>query len=81
MVTATLLPGAVFGTFFLINLVLWAKGSSGATPFLTLVYIMFLWFGVTLPLTFLGSYVGFKIPYEYPIRPTKIPRMVPTKSR
>merc|ERR1711981_934106 len=80
LATATVIPGVVFGTFFLINLVLWGLKSSGATPFLTLLFLMFLWFGVTLPLTFLGSYLGFKKPYEYPIRPTKIPRMVPAKT-
>jgi len=80
LATATVIPGVVFGTFFTINLVLWSLGSSGATPFLTLLFLMFLWFGVTLPLTFLGSYLGFKTPYEYPIRPTKIPRLVPEKS-
>ncbi|UPR04201.1 nonaspanin [Chloropicon primus] len=78
--TATLIPGTVFGAFFLIDLVLWAKGSSGATPFLTLLFIMFLWFGVTLPLTFLGSYLGFKKPYEFPIKPARIPRLVPQKT-
>mmetsp|Transcript_2303 Transcript_2303/g.3626 ORF Transcript_2303/g.3626 Transcript_2303/m.3626 type:complete len:659 (+) Transcript_2303:223-2199(+) len=78
--TATLVPGIVFLSFFAINLALWILGSSGAIPFLTLLYIVFLWFGITLPLTFVGSYLGYKAPYEWPIRPTKIPRMIPQRS-
>ena len=55
LATAILVPSIAFGTFFVVNFTLWVKGSSGAVPFLTLLYIMFLWFGITLPLTFLGS--------------------------
>lgn len=42
------------------NLMLWAKGSSGATPFTTLLALLSLWFGISLPLTFVGAYFGFK---------------------
>jgi len=80
LATAILVPSIAFGTFFVVNFTLWVKGSSGAVPFLTLLYIMFLWFGITLPLTFLGSYLGFKQPYEWPIKHSKIPRMIPQKS-
>lgn len=50
----------IFGAFFLLNLVLWGKGSSAAVPFGTLVAILALWFCVTVPLTFVGAYFGFK---------------------
>lgn len=80
LATALLIPGIVFSSFFTINLALWILGSSGAVPFLTLLYIAFLWFGITLPLTFVGSYFGYKAPIDWPIRPSKIPRMVPQKS-
>lgn len=42
------------------NLILWVKGSSAAVPFSTLVAILALWFGISVPLTFVGAYVGFK---------------------
>jgi transmembrane 9 superfamily protein 2/4 len=80
LATALLVPGVVFASFFTINLALWILGSSGAIPFFTLVYIAFLWFGITLPLTFVGSYFGYKVPIDWPIRPSKIPRIVPQKS-
>lgn len=50
----------VFGLFFVMNLVLWSKGSSGAVPFSTLVALLALWFGVSVPLTFVGAYFGFR---------------------
>eukprot|EP00216_Chloropicon_sp_CCMP2111_P001920 CAMPEP_0198242754 /NCGR_PEP_ID=MMETSP1446-20131203/20293_1 /TAXON_ID=1461542 ORGANISM="Unidentified sp, Strain CCMP2111" /NCGR_SAMPLE_ID=MMETSP1446 /ASSEMBLY_ACC=CAM_ASM_001112 /LENGTH=673 /DNA_ID=CAMNT_0043926341 /DNA_START=230 /DNA_END=2251 /DNA_ORIENTATION=+ len=77
---ALLVPGVAFTAFFLIDLVLWTLGSSGAVPFLTLLYIAFLWFGISLPLTFVGASWGFRSPTEWPVKPTKIPRMVPPGS-
>lgn len=50
----------VFGLFFVMNLVLWGKGSSAAVPFSTLVALLALWFGVSVPLTFIGAYFGFR---------------------
>lgn len=50
----------VFGLFFVMNLVLWHKGSSGAVPFSTLVALLALWFCVSVPLTFIGAYFGFR---------------------
>ena len=50
----------VFGIFFLLNLVLWAKQSSGAIPFTTLIALLALWFGISVPLTFIGAYFGFR---------------------
>lgn len=50
----------VFGLFFVMNLVLWSKGSSGAVPFSTLVALLALWFCVSVPLTFVGAYLGFR---------------------
>lgn len=50
----------VFADFFLMNLILWTEGSSAAIPFGTLVAILALWFGISVPLTFVGAYFGFK---------------------
>lgn len=56
----------VFVDFFLMNLILWAEGSSAAVPFGTLVAILALWFGISVPLTFVGAYFGFKKPVSMP---------------
>lgn len=44
------------------NLILWVEGSSAAIPFGTLVAILAMWFGISVPLTFVGAYFGFKKP-------------------
>lgn len=50
----------VFADFFIMNLILWGEGSSAAIPFGTLVAILALWFCISVPLTFIGAYFGFK---------------------
>jgi len=60
VLTPVMIPGIVFGTFFLLNLFLWAKGSSGAVPFTTMLVLVAIWFIISVPLSFAGSWVGFK---------------------
>merc|ERR1712128_219154 len=80
--TATLYPGIVFGIGFFINLFIWGKHSSGAIPFTTMLSVGAMWFGISLPLVFLGYYFGYrKQPYEHPVRTNQIPRQVRCSSR
>ena len=51
--SALLLPGIVFGIVFSLNLVFWLYRSSAAIPFLTLLSLLCLWLGVSVPLNFL----------------------------
>ena len=60
--TALLFPGIVFAIFFMLNLLVWGQRSSGAVPFGTLFALCFLWFGISVPLVFIGSYFGYKKP-------------------
>lgn len=81
MLTSVFSPGIVFGLFFVMNIVLWDEESSGAVPFSTLVAILALWFGVSVPLTFVGAYFGFrKRSLEHPVRTNQIPRQIPDQS-
>lgn len=81
LLTALLCPGIVFSIFFVLNLLLWAKGSSAAIPFTTLIALLAMWFGVSLPLTFAGAYFGFKKRViEHPVRTNQIPRQIPEQS-
>lgn len=76
--TPLLVPGIVFATFFLLNLFLWAKGSSGAVPFTTMLVIVAIWFLISVPLSFAGSWVGFRqAPIAAPVRTNQIPRQIP----
>lgn len=79
--TAFLVPGVIFGIFFLLNLILWGNHSSAAVPFLILLALLALWFCVSVPLTFVGAYFGFKRrPIEHPVRTNQIPRQIPDQS-
>ncbi|XP_060069369.1 transmembrane 9 superfamily member 2-like [Ylistrum balloti] len=81
IITALFCPGIVFGVFFLMNLILWAKGSSAAIPFSTLIALLALWFGISVPLTFVGAYFGYKKrAIEHPVRTNQIPRQIPDQS-
>uniref|UniRef100_A0A1W7R9E1 Transmembrane 9 superfamily member n=1 Tax=Hadrurus spadix TaxID=141984 RepID=A0A1W7R9E1_9SCOR len=76
--TATLYPSIVFGSGFILNFFIWGKQSSGAVPFTTMLALLCMWFGISLPLVYLGYYFGYrKYPYEHPVRTNQIPRQVP----
>lgn len=73
--SAVFLPGACFLVFFVVNLFLWGEGSTGAVPFLHLLSILVLWVGVSVPLIFLGSAIGFKKPpITLPCKVSRIPK-------
>ncbi|CAL8469256.1 g8797 [Coccomyxa elongata] len=78
---ALLYPGVVFAIFFTLNMLVWGQKSSGAVPFGTLFALFFLWFGISTPLVFVGSYFGYKKPApEDPVRTNKIPRQIPDQA-
>ena len=81
LLTAFLYPGGIFLVFFVINLVLWAEGSSGALSFGTFFTLFFLWFCVSVPLVLLGSFFGYKREtVNFPVRTNQIPRTIPTQA-
>lgn len=76
--TATLYPGIVASTGFFLNFFIWGKASSGAVPFSWMMYLLTMWFCISLPLVYLGYYFGYrKQPYQHPVRTNQIPRQVP----
>lgn len=73
-----LYPGFIFFVFFLLNLILWYEDSSGALPFATLFTLLLLWFCVSIPLVFIGSFFGYKKEaITFPVRINQIPRNIP----
>ncbi|RYY83562.1 hypothetical protein EON63_10995 [archaeon] len=53
-------------------------GSSGAIPFSAVFTLLFLWFCVSVPLVFLGSFFGYKKEsMSFPVRTNLIPRAIP----
>jgi transmembrane 9 superfamily protein 2/4 len=78
LMTALLYPGGIFLIFFFLNLLVWGKSSAGSVPFATMFALLVLWFGISVPLVFLGSYLGFrKEVIELPVRTNQMPREIP----
>ena len=81
IMTAFLYPGTIFSIFFVLNLALWAEGSSGALPFGTFFTLLFLWFCVSVPLVLMGSFFGYKrAATTHPVRTNQIPRQIPPQA-
>lgn len=60
LVTATFYPGIGMIVFFLINLLLLLENSSGTVNIKYFIELLALWLGISSPLVFLGSFLGFK---------------------
>jgi transmembrane 9 superfamily protein 2/4 len=77
--TALLFPGTAFSIFFCLDITLTSyEGSTGAVPISTMFALLALWLGISVPLVFLGAYLGFrKKPLEFPVEFSNIPRPVP----
>jgi len=80
LLTAFAYPGTVFLIFFVLNLFIWGTKSSGAVPFTTMFALLVLWFGISVPLVFLGAFFGYKkAPVSLPVRTNQIPRQIPAQ--
>jgi transmembrane 9 superfamily protein 2/4 len=66
--TAFHYPGVIFAIFCVLNTAIWGQKSSGAVPFGTFIALFLMWFGISVPLVFVGSYFGFKKdPVTHPV--------------
>lgn len=80
LLTALLFPGICFLVFFTLDIVVWSYGSTGAIPFLSMLAILTLWFGISVPLVFIGAYFGYKQDaITFPVVTSNIPRQIPTQ--
>ena len=78
IMTAFLFPGFSFAIFFIINLVAKKNESSDAVPYWTVALLMFLFLGLSVPLTFVGAYIGYsRDAIDFPVNTTGIPRQIP----
>lgn len=75
---AMMFPGVLFGVFTFLNFFIWTQKSSGAIPFGTFFILVFLWFGISIPLVYAGAWFATKKEIaEDPVRTNKIPRQIP----
>ncbi|KAF2246488.1 multispanning membrane protein [Trematosphaeria pertusa] len=80
-VTASLVPGLLFSTIFVLNLFVWIQASSTAIPFGTLVGLVALWLFIQLPLVYVGGWYGYTQvgSWTHPIKANAIPRQIPAQ--
>jgi transmembrane 9 superfamily protein 2/4 len=80
LMTALFFPTLVFAVFFVLNLLIWGQQSSGAVPFSTMFALLVLWFGISVPLVFLGSYFAVRQEaLSVPCRTNHMARRIPTQ--
>lgn len=77
--TALLFPGLSFCLVFILNLFVWARASSTAIPFGTLIGLLALWLLIQVPLVYIGSWFGYvrASPWDHPLKTNAIPRQIP----
>jgi transmembrane 9 superfamily member 2/4 len=75
---ALLFPGICFSIFFLLNVAVSFTGSSGAVPITTFLLLLMMWVGMSVPLVFIGAYIGYRDrTVNNPVRTNQIPRQIP----
>eukprot|EP00186_Timspurckia_oligopyrenoides_P002723 CAMPEP_0182441766 /NCGR_PEP_ID=MMETSP1172-20130603/771_1 /TAXON_ID=708627 /ORGANISM="Timspurckia oligopyrenoides, Strain CCMP3278" /LENGTH=647 /DNA_ID=CAMNT_0024636293 /DNA_START=117 /DNA_END=2060 /DNA_ORIENTATION=- len=75
------LSGFAFGIFFLLNVIAMFLHSTDAVPFFSLLLIVGMWFGISVPLAYVGSFLGYKLEKrEAPCRTNSVPREIPKYS-
>ena len=71
----------IFTIFFILNFFIWGQQSSGAIPFTTMFVLLLMWFGISVPLVFVGAFFGFKAKLkDPPTRTNEIPRQIPSQA-
>ncbi len=58
--TAIFYPFVLFSVSFVMNFFIWGKKSSGAVPFSTMIALISMIFGISVPLVFVGYYFGYR---------------------
>lgn len=82
ILTAVFVPGILMSIVVLLNFFVWYMASSSALPFGTLLALISIWFFISTPLVFVGSYFGSKVtPTAIPTRVAVIPRQIPEQRR
>ncbi|EEC45890.1 predicted protein [Phaeodactylum tricornutum CCAP 1055/1] len=78
--TAVGFPGICFGVFIIMNIIALVKQSTYVVPFVTMLSLVVLWFGISIPLVFFGAYFGYRHEaIEFPVTTSSIPRQIPNQ--
>jgi len=76
--TAVMFPGAAFVMFLFFNIIFYFLQSTASAPLLDVIIVTAMWCCVSIPLTFLGAYFGYKSDaIEFPTVTSTIARAIP----
>jgi len=79
--TAVGLPGLLVSMFCVLNVFLSFAGAATAVSFLTILALFAMWVCISMPLVFIGSYIGFAAnKLEVPTKVNQISRTIPELS-
>uniref|UniRef100_A0A9I9DEN5 Transmembrane 9 superfamily member n=1 Tax=Cucumis melo TaxID=3656 RepID=A0A9I9DEN5_CUCME len=79
--TAVTFPSVIYVIFTVLNSLLRAQKSSVVVPSWAMFVLLLLWIGISAPLVFVGSYVGFKKEtIEKPAKTNSLHRQIPRQS-
>ncbi|KAI9258103.1 Endomembrane protein 70-domain-containing protein [Phascolomyces articulosus] len=80
VLTSILVPGSIFSCLMIESFFAWSLRSSRAISVKGWLVLTIVWFLVSMPLTFLGAFVGDRRErIEHPARATQMPRFIPDK--
>ena len=81
--TAMVFPGLLFLLFIALNVLAGNRGSSGAVPLGTVMFMLLLWLGVNLPSSVVGSFFAYRhikhevVKKKWPTKTNLIARAIP----
>ena len=80
VLTAVAYPGLCFAVFFFLDILVASYGSTGAVPFMSMLLVLALWFGISVPMVFIGAFVGYQQDaLHFPVVTSNIPRQIPVQ--
>lgn len=79
-INAVFFPGGSFICWFIINTLNWHVHAANAVPFMTLLTLLGLWLGISVPLVVLGASFGFhQETLTVPVKVGKLAREIPVQ--
>jgi transmembrane 9 superfamily protein 3 len=81
LITACLFPGVCFSIAFVLDLIAVGYGSLSSIPIGTMFIILFIWLGLSVPLTVAGTVVGknYNGQADNPCKINQVPRQIPER--
>ncbi|XP_038050551.1 transmembrane 9 superfamily member 2-like isoform X2 [Patiria miniata] len=78
LLTGLLVPSIIVAIVLILNVLMWTWQSSAVIPTSTLLTLLAMWFGIQLPLVYIGGFIAFiRKPIEFPVPTNLTQRRIP----